>query len=141
MILALVGVLLWFVMPAIRAMLPQTIGAVLLSAAIVAGIKFGVRRERPFGVESARWSAAAQHDIYSFPSGHAARVVCLAVCFGLRWPLAWPWLLLGAWAVMLARVMVGAHYWLDVMAGGLFGLGSAWLIDGIWPLLRLSFSQ
>ncbi len=94
---------------------------ILILAALVLAIKFLVRRQRPEG----DWGAIYRNtDPHSFPSGHAARAVLLAgLCWGLGiQPLAW---LLTIWAplVSLARVSMGVHYLVDVIAGWLLGLG------------------
>jgi undecaprenyl-diphosphatase len=89
-------------------------------AGLVMGIKFLVRRRRPEG----EWGAIYRNtDPHSFPSGHAARAVLIAVmALGLG-PL-WLALLLLVWAplVALARVAMGLHYLSDVVIGALIGL-------------------
>jgi undecaprenyl-diphosphatase len=83
-------------------------------------IKQLVRRERPAG----EWGGIYRSfDPHSFPSGHATRVVLLAV-LGLALGPVWFGLLLAAWAplVGLARVATGVHYVIDVLAGMLIGL-------------------
>jgi len=93
---------------------------ILLTAILVMVIKFTVRRRRPEG----EWGKIYRNtDPHSFPSGHAARAVMLAVMalgLGPDWFAA----LLCAWAplVVLARVAMGLHYLSDVVAGALFGL-------------------
>jgi len=93
---------------------------ILVTAIVVMVIKFTVRRSRPEG----DWGQIYRStDPHSFPSGHAARSMMLAVmALGLG-PL-WFGLLLLAWAPMvsLARVMLGVHYPSDVIAG--MGLGA-----------------
>jgi undecaprenyl-diphosphatase len=89
-------------------------------AVLVMGIKFLVRRQRPEGEWGAIYRATDPH---SFPSGHAARAVLIAViALGLG-PL-WLGVLLAIWAplVALARVAMGVHYVSDVIAGALTGL-------------------
>jgi undecaprenyl-diphosphatase len=91
-----------------------------LLAALVMGIKFSVRRRRPEG----EWGAIYRNtDPHSFPSGHAARAVLIAVIAVGLGPL-WLGLLLTIWAplVALARVAMGLHYVSDVLAGGVVGL-------------------
>jgi membrane-associated phospholipid phosphatase len=65
----------------------------------------------------------------SFPSGHAAAAAAFAMGAALEMPvLAVPLGGLAA-AVMASRVVTGAHYPTDVIAGALLGMGvSAWLI-------------
>jgi len=90
-------------------------------------IKHSVGRERP----EVRW---VLEQGYSFPSGHSAGTL---VCYGL---LAWLWLSMSRHApprgvvpltvavvlsVGMSRVVLGAHYVSDVLAGWLLGL--AWL--------------
>ena len=101
---------------------------VVLTAVVVAAIKFSIRRERPRGAESALWSAMPRYDRYSFPSGHAARAACIAVvAASANARLALPGLLL-VLAVASARVMLGIHYLLDVVCGIGLGSFSAWLV-------------
>jgi len=92
---------------------------ILVTAIVVMVIKFTVRRSRPEG----EWGQIYRStDPHSFPSGHAARSMMLAVmALGLG-PL-WLGLLLLAWAplVSLARVMLGVHYPSDVIAGMVLG--------------------
>ncbi len=95
------------------------LGSVFVLAVLVLGVKFTVRRSRPAGEWGAIYRATDPH---SFPSGHAARAVLLAV---LAWGMGPLWLAvaLTVWAplVALARVAMGVHYLSDVVAGGLLG--------------------
>ena len=93
---------------------------ILLTALLVMLVKFTVRRRRPEG----EWGKIYRStDPHSFPSGHAARAVMLAV-MALGLGPAWLAVLLCIWAplVVLARVAMGLHYLSDVLAGALFGL-------------------
>lgn len=92
-------------------------------AVVVLGIKLLVRRRRPPG----EWGAIYRNtDPHSFPSGHAARAVLLAVLLA-AWGPAWAAPLAIVWAplVSLARVALGVHYLSDVIAGALLGLAAA----------------
>jgi len=92
-------------------------------AALVLAIKLLVRRRRPPG----EWGAIYRTtDPHSFPSGHAARSVLLAILL-TAWGPAWaaPLAILWAPLVALARVSLGVHYLSDVVAGGLLGLAAA----------------
>ncbi len=98
-------------------------------AVIVLTIKFIVRRRRPEG----EWGSIYRStDPHSFPSGHAARAVLLAVMVAALGP---PWLalLLAVWAplVALARVAMGVHYLSDVLAGVLLGVLMGRLFLGV----------
>jgi undecaprenyl-diphosphatase len=96
---------------------------VLLSIIVLAGfvlaIKFSIRRRRPEG----EWDAIYRStDPHSFPSGHAARAMLIAVlAIGLG--PGWLAILLCIWMplVALARVAMGVHYLSDVVAGVLLG--------------------
>lgn len=93
--------------------------AILLTAAFVMAIKFTVRRQRPEG----EWGQLYRRsDPHSFPSGHAARAVMLAVIATGYGPVWFATVLL-IWAplVGLARVATGLHYISDVAAGWLLG--------------------
>lgn len=92
---------------------------ILVTALVVIAIKFTVRRSRPEG----EWGQIYRStDPHSFPSGHAARSMMLAVMALGMGPL-WFGLVLLAWAplVSLARVMLGVHYPSDVLAGMALG--------------------
>jgi membrane-associated phospholipid phosphatase len=90
-----------------------------LTAVAVLAIKFTVRRRRP---EGELGKIYRRTDPHSFPSGHAARAVMLAVVTIGLGP-AWLGILLVAWAaaVVLARVLIGVHYLSDVLVGALLG--------------------
>jgi len=93
--------------------------AIIVLAVVVLAAKFIIRRRRPDG----EWGALYRTtDPHSFPSGHAARAILIAVlAIGLG-----PWWLaaiLCIWAplVSLARVAMGVHYLSDVVAGAVLG--------------------
>jgi undecaprenyl-diphosphatase len=103
-------------------------GSIVVTAIVVMSIKLVVRRQRPIG----EWGAIYRNtDPHSFPSGHSARAILLAVMVWGMGPL-WLGITLTIWAplVALARVAMGVHYLSDVFAGGLLGLlmGVLWLI-------------
>jgi membrane-associated phospholipid phosphatase len=70
--------------------------------------------------------------IGSFPSGHAAFAMLLAVVF---WPhcriLAKVWLILFAGWVGVSRIYVGAHFPMDVVAGYCCGALSGWVANRV----------
>jgi undecaprenyl-diphosphatase len=94
--------------------------SIIALAVVVLSIKFLVRRQRPAG----EWGGFYRKtDPHSFPSGHAARAILIAVLvtgLGPAWLIAVLWL----WAplVCLARVVMGVHYLSDILAGMLTGL-------------------
>jgi membrane-associated phospholipid phosphatase len=101
-------------------------------AVVVLIVKFSIRRRRPEG----SWGAIYRNtDPHSFPSGHAARTMMLAVLALLTGPL-WFGLVLLVWAplVSLARVAMGVHYISDVLAGIVLGIAAGF---GVWVLSPL----
>jgi undecaprenyl-diphosphatase len=119
----LLGLLLlaWLGNDAWRQFAILLIVGILLTAVVVLMIKFTVRRQRPEG----EWGQIYRRaDPHSFPSGHAARALMLAVVALALTPAAWVGWLLVVWAplVGLARVATGLHYISDVLAGWILGL-------------------
>lgn len=89
-------------------------------AFLVLIIKFLVRRKRPEG----DWGGIYRKtDPHSFPSGHAARAILIAVLVSALGP-TWLSIILWIWAplVCLARVLMGVHFLSDILAGMLTGL-------------------
>ena len=105
---------------------------ILVTAVLVMAIKFTIRRRRPEG----EWGEIYRKtDPHSFPSGHAARAVMLAVVT-LGWGPAWLGVVLLVWAplVALARVAMGVHYLSDVVAGGLLGAALGLIYVAVIPI-------
>ena len=99
-------------------------------AVIVLAIKFTIRRRRPEGEWGGMYRSTDPH---SFPSGHAARAILIAVlAIGLG--PGWLAILLCVWAplVALARVAMGLHYLSDIAAGAVLGA----IAGGIVLLIR-----
>ena len=128
------GLLAWLGPSAWRERCLWMLGGIVITALIVFAIKFTVRRRRPEG----EWGGIYRlTDPHSFPSGHAARAVMLAV-LGLGLGPIWFGIVLLVWAslVVLARVAMGVHYLSDVLAGALLGLVIG--LAGLWIINRFS---
>ncbi len=77
----------------------------------------------------------------SFPSGHATAYFALAMvvyyfCEKNReiFSRKWEWLFMGAALLMgIARIFIGVHWPLDILAGAIIGIGSAFLVKQILP--------
>jgi membrane-associated phospholipid phosphatase len=131
--LAGLAVLVWLGDAGWRQLSLALIVGILLTALVVLGIKFSVRRQRPEG----EWGQVYRRaDPHSFPSGHAARAAMLAVV-ALAFPPAWFGTLLVVWAplVGLARVATGLHYVSDVIVGWLLGIVMGFLTLGVYDQL------
>lgn len=106
----------------------------LLSVLLTSLLKYTVRRRRPEG----EWGALYRRtDPHSFPSGHASRTIALSVVVLAR-DAVLAGILLVAWslAVGFARVVLGVHFLLDVLAGYLLGLAIGlalwlWIVRGM----------
>jgi undecaprenyl-diphosphatase len=96
----------------------RVVVAVSASALIAGGVKQLVRRSRP---EYALQPTPA-HDKFSFPSGHATAAFATAIgLFGVV-PWAVPPLIIVATVVAYARLYLGVHYPMDVLAGMAMGV-------------------
>lgn len=125
---------LWFVIAAIAFWLGDeaTRHSVLLAAVavIVAGglttaLKFLMRRSRPREMTG---FYSTRYDRYSFPSGHATRVACLAMVFSHQVPCWAVVFYASALFVALCRVALGIHYISDVLVGLAIGTFVSWII-------------
>jgi MFS family permease len=105
-------------------------GGALLSWGLLDVVHFVYDRPRPEEVlEPGEISLNGHHwaNLNSFPSGHMALTAALGVGIALAFPrlraLMWSYVVL----VAFTRVMFGAHFPLDVVAGTAMGAGSALL--------------
>lgn len=97
---------------------------VLAAILVVTLVKFGVRRRRP---QPPGEFVTFAYDVYSFPSGHAARLAALAIG-ALFFDVILGWTLMAlAVSVALARVLVGVHYLSDILMGLMLGGLVAWM--------------
>jgi diacylglycerol kinase family enzyme/membrane-associated phospholipid phosphatase len=117
-----------------RAALRGMIGVALASfAANVVGKRVFRRPRPPIAVTPVHRRLRRAPITTSFPSGHTASAAAFATGVALEWPLlAAP---VGALAagVAASRVVTGAHYPSDVLAGGALGLGAGALTLWWWP--------
>jgi membrane-associated phospholipid phosphatase len=93
--------------------------AQIVSQAIVHGMKYAVRRDRPTG------------ECCSFPSGHAATAFAMASVLErhLGYRAAWP-TLLAATYVGTSRLHDNRHFLSDVIFGSSVGIATGWTVVG-----------
>jgi len=99
-------------------------------AAIV--VKVIVGRARPRALDQGEWGFRwfqLGYRFNSFPSGHAAIAASLAAALCLRRPAAWPGAILLWLALAGGRVMTGAHFVSDVLAGGAVGIAVMVMVE------------
>ena len=122
------AIALMFGAPSIRRLALWLAVGVLLSVGVGSGIKYIVRRPRPSDLSG---FYSQRMDNYSFPSGHAIRVACIAVVLGIAFPQWSASLILYASLVALCRVSLGIHYLSDVLVGLTLGTLGACLVIGL----------
>jgi len=106
-----------------------TVVAVALADWSATALKALVDRPRPFlRYAEPKVLVPRPHDA-SFPSGHAATSFAAATVLSFAFPKAAPAFFVLAAAVAYARVYVGVHYPLDVIAGAVIG---AAIGSGVW---------
>ena len=74
---------------------------------------------------------------YGFVSAHAANIFAATTVLSYFYKQWKKPLLFLAFSVAVSRVYVGVHYPGDVLFGGLFGCGMAWLVITLWVLLKM----
>ena len=114
------------------------IAASATDAIVVEIIKPAIGRLRPsHALEDTINLLVPKGGRYGFVSAHAANIFAgttVLSYFYKQWKKP---LLFLAFSVALSRVYVGVHYPGDVLFGGLFGYGMAWVIITLWVFLKM----
>lgn len=95
--------------------------------AVTYGMKYLVRRDRPYERYPDRVHPFSTERSPSFPSGHTATAFALATSLSIRYPKWYVIAPSALWAcsVGVSRMNEGVHYPTDVMAGAAIGAGFA----------------
>ncbi|MGB8359382.1 MAG: phosphatase PAP2 family protein, partial [Bacteroidales bacterium] len=101
-----------------------------VSYGITAGLKYAVKRDRPFVTYPEYFTDKTGYDFsnsYSFPSGHTTTAFATATALTLDYPKWYVIVPSYAYAgtVAYSRMHLGVHYPSDVLAGALIGSGCA----------------
>lgn len=108
------------------------------TAIATAGLKYAIRRPRPYQQHPGELVPLTNPPSPSFPSGHTSFAFCAATSLSLcypRWYVAAP-AMLWASAVGFSRMYLGVHYPSDVLAGAVIGAAGAYITFLIQERLR-----
>ncbi len=107
-----------------------------ISGAIIHLFKAGLGRLRPKHLvqsgDSGFFYYGAEWTNNSFPSGHTQTIVSVAAVLTILFPRGWPVFIPVAVLIGLSRVMVGAHFLSDVLAGAYIAIATAVLVKARW---------
>jgi undecaprenyl-diphosphatase len=113
-----------------------------IQSAVIYGLKFLVKRERPlFFLEMASKLSKGPGEILdpSFPSAHATFSFMIATLLALWFPRYWIIFFIVAGLIGWTRIYLGLHYPTDVIAGALLGYGITKLYLKIFSLTNSPF--
>ena len=99
----------------------------VLSHAVVQMVKRTVSRPRP-SVHAGGITLAVEPDRFSFPSGHSAAAMSVAMAYAIAFPPLGAPLIALAMLVGASRVMLGVHYPGDVVMGQVLAIATGWLV-------------
>jgi len=118
----------WFACCALHQASKLALLTVVISHLVVQLLKRTVVRGRPAATDGFMGLVRAP-DPFSFPSGHAAAAMSVAVVYGAAFPIWAAPLLLGALLVGFSRVRLGVHYPSDVLVGQLIAVATAAMLS------------
>lgn len=117
--------------------------AVAISGIVAVLLKYGLGRARPahfeevgpYSFQFITWEPSWA----SFPSGHATTAMALGVALGLLYPRLMVLFVCAGFWIALSRIVTGAHYPSDLIAGCLLGGVSAWIVARAFARARIVF--
>ncbi len=112
----------------IPGVLASVAGSAFLAFVLLEAIYAVYDRPRPEEVLDLDLASHTWAHLNSFPSGHMSVTAALAVSIALLFPRLRGVLVAYVAAVALTRVVFGAHFPLDVLAGTMLGVASAFLV-------------
>ena len=109
--------------------------AFTIERAVYLILKNGLQRRRPQEIMPSFRALVVPSDRFSFPSGHTSAAFCLATMTGIVF--GGPFLTLYGWAcgVGLSRILLGAHFPGETMAGATIGSAIARIVASQLGLL------
>ena len=145
-IIVAITVVLLLLRIGIRALIP--LAGYLGGEALVYLTRMYMHRPRPSTANfPAPHAVAGVHETsWSFPSGHATGAAAALVCLGglaaVSWRTWWPWVvgLLAALAVAGSRLVLGVHWFSDIVFGLAVGIPWAILVTVVMADLEWPFS-
>jgi len=116
-----------FFFPSLESVGANAVLFLVLSHAVVQMVKRTVSRPRP-SVHADGITLAVEPDRFSFPSGHSAAAMSVAIAYAIAFPALTAPLMVLAMLVGASRVMLGVHYPGDVVMGQVLAAVTAWLV-------------
>jgi undecaprenyl-diphosphatase len=133
MVLGALVLLWWFDRDLVKRHWAWLLLAVLMGAAVMQALKYGIGRPRPLSTFALLVETGQAHinvvgrilSQRSFPSGHAQAAASVLTYLGCLYPRYWLGWGTGILLAAIGRVYVGVHFPSDVMAGAIIGSCSA----------------
>jgi undecaprenyl-diphosphatase len=133
MVLGALVLLWWFDRDLVKRHWAWLLLAVLMGAAVMQALKYGIGRPRPLSTFALLVESGQAHinvvgrilSQRSFPSGHAQAAASVLTYLGCLYPRYWLGWGTGILLAAIGRVYVGVHFPSDVMAGAIIGSCSA----------------
>ncbi|MEZ9130223.1 phosphatase PAP2 family protein [Vibrio breoganii] len=118
----------------------STIGSLFLACGLISFVielpiywvaKNSFRRRRPHDLSSRLTNFIEPSDKYSMPSGHTAAATIMAVLTCVFFPSLAVIAVVWASLIALSRILLGVHFFSDIVAGVMLGLASSFIAMAI----------